>query len=427
MVLGTITGIFITRILGPQGRGAYAIFQADLELFGMLLNFSLGQAIIFFIASRRIPENIILGSAVVVMAGGTLLLMGILAVLYFFWKDSFIFPGDHNDLFFVFFLVSGFGLNTFNGFVSSIFQGRLLFKIVNLVIIANSVFNLLFFGVLFAVHHISPGSIGLEEVLLLSLAVNFINTGLWIYYFKKKINIRPSFSFSYKEHIQPIGGYSLIAYLTYAVNFINYNLDLWIIEQYKGQAEVGIYSLAVNVGKMFWLVSTPISNVLIPYLSNPDYRSTEVFTFISKINFTAVFIAMLVASCLAPVLFPLVYGEGFARSVQPFYILLPGILFVCMTRMFGSYNQALNKPHYNLLANILGALVTIPLCFFLIPRFGIIGASIATSLSYFTMFVITRYYSLVKLNLPLSNYYILTVSDMSQLSSKLRNLFMPKR
>lgn len=427
MVLGIVSGIFITRILGPGGRGAYAIFMADLELFGMLLNFSLNTSLIYFIASRRIPENVLLGITIVMLAGGTILLSIILTGIYFFGQDSFVFPGDHNDLFYILFLAAGFVLNTFNGSLSAIFQGRSMFRTVNTVIIANSVFNLVFFAVLFAVYYYSQESIGLNEVLALTLVINLLNSLLWYYYFRKRINIKPSFSFSYPDHIRPVAAYSLIAYLSYAVNLINYRLDLWIIEQYRGQEQVGCYSLAVNVAQMFWLVSNPISTVLVPYLSNPDNHDTSVFQFFSKVNFTTVFLAMILAVILAPILFPLIYGPAFLKSVEPFYYLLPGILFNCTTRIFGTYIQAVNKPEYNLISNVAGALITIPLCFVLIPRYGIVGASITTTLSYLGMLLVTVYFAVGKLKLPWRNYYLLNLNDLLLLSSKLKRFLSLQR
>ena len=37
-IFGIIAGIFITRLLGPEGRGVYAIFYADVALFSTLLS-----------------------------------------------------------------------------------------------------------------------------------------------------------------------------------------------------------------------------------------------------------------------------------------------------------------------------------------------------------------------------------------------------
>ncbi|HIP31151.1 MAG TPA: hypothetical protein EYG86_00170, partial [Crocinitomicaceae bacterium] len=49
-LFGIISGIFITRMLGPEGKGIYAIFYADISLFITILGFSINTAIIHYLA-----------------------------------------------------------------------------------------------------------------------------------------------------------------------------------------------------------------------------------------------------------------------------------------------------------------------------------------------------------------------------------------
>jgi O-antigen/teichoic acid export membrane protein len=62
-IFGIISGIFITRILGAEGRGLYAIYYADISLFTTLLDFSIITALIYFTASKKITESKIIGIA----------------------------------------------------------------------------------------------------------------------------------------------------------------------------------------------------------------------------------------------------------------------------------------------------------------------------------------------------------------------------
>ena len=56
-IFGVIAGVFITRILGPEGRGVYALFFADISLLSTILGFSVGTAITFYIANKKIARE----------------------------------------------------------------------------------------------------------------------------------------------------------------------------------------------------------------------------------------------------------------------------------------------------------------------------------------------------------------------------------
>ena len=60
-IFGVIAGVFITRILGPEGRGVYALFFADISLLSTILGFSVGTAITFYIANKKIAREKTIG------------------------------------------------------------------------------------------------------------------------------------------------------------------------------------------------------------------------------------------------------------------------------------------------------------------------------------------------------------------------------
>ena len=86
-----------------------------------------------------------------------------------------------------------------------------------------------------------------------------------------------------------------------------------------------------------------------------------------------------------------------------------------------SYEFNAGKPSckikYNLIASAIGLGLTIILDLYLIPRFGINGASIASVVSYAGVFVTVFAFVTLKLNYGISNYFIVGRKDLGRLQN----------
>jgi O-antigen/teichoic acid export membrane protein len=96
--------------------------------------------------------------------------------------------------------------------------------------------------------------------------------------------------------------------------------------------------------------------------------------------FSGVAIALM---CLtAPVLIPLIYGSAFRGAGPALIALAPGLLALGATNPVRTYLFRLSRPGPMSLMFIAVMAVNVSLNFALIPRFGIIGASLASSVAY---------------------------------------------
>jgi O-antigen/teichoic acid export membrane protein len=185
---------------------------------------------------------------------------------------------------------------------------------------------------------------------------------------------------------------------------------------------LGFYSKAVNVAQMLWLISSPISNVLFPYLNDPDKTDhLKVFTFYSRLNFTIVFAGIIFLFFISPIFFPTLFGEAFSSSVLSFKLLLAGILASSATKLFGAFASSRNKIHFNIITTLVGLAVTIFLDFTLIPKMGITGAAIASSCSYIISLLTLLLGLFVFLKIDFKNYFLLTLSDYKALIQQFKS------
>ena len=85
--------------------------------------------------------------------------------------------------------------------------------------------------------------------------------------------------------------------------------------------------------------------------------------------------AALAAFLAAPHIYRLLYGPVFLSAAYPFALLLVARMLGVINGIFGWGLWAQNRDGLMLKLTIGGALVSLPLNFVLIPRFGLLGAS----------------------------------------------------
>jgi O-antigen/teichoic acid export membrane protein len=90
-----------------------------------------------------------------------------------------------------------------------------------------------------------------------------------------------------------------------------------------------------------------------------------------------------IAGLLLARLIPFVYGQAYVRSVPATMILMLGVVFASVGRVAFPYFYTLGRPLNNVVISFVTLLINIALNFMLIPKYGIYGAAIASSISYF--------------------------------------------
>jgi O-antigen/teichoic acid export membrane protein len=128
---------------------------------------------------------------------------------------------------------------------------------------------------------------------------------------------------------------------------------------------------------------TAISGVLFPVFTQLEGKSLEdgfkkVFKYSSILSFPfAVSLAYFSEQIIG-----VVYGVEYLPAALPLLILSPIIIFDS-TNFFGNLFGAKEKPQYLTAVSIISMMLNVVLNYFLILRFGMIGAAIATTISRF--------------------------------------------
>lgn len=407
-----------------EGKGAYSLIQSDIDLLTLFLGFTISSAIVFYISNNKIAIEKLLGLGIVAVLIGLVILTGFLMILYFFYTSNILFPSGYNSLFHYLYIILSFGMVISISIISSIFQGKSLFKVVNFITIFISSVNFIVFGILFYANIAHDSKFDVNDVLVISLAIYFLNLCIWIFCYKKHIGVVPRFNFNYSNEIKPLFIFITIGHLSQMINFLTYKMDYWIIDYYNGAKELGYYSQAAGLSLMFGAITSPIIIVLTPYLTSKNSRESLIyFKFYSRLNSTIIITCVALAVIFAGLIFP-IYGKEFSNSVLPFRILSVGIIMSGITKIFAVYIYSQNQMKYNLISTIIAFFVTLVLDLILIPLYGSIGASIATAISYTALTIAVSYFLFIKFKIDSKNLFFLTRSDLLSIKSKMPfNLF----
>jgi len=415
ILLGIVAGIFITRLLGPEGRGIYYLFQVNIQFATLLLGASLTNGLIYYMANKQLDQRSLLGISLYVLIFSTaVVLLGTALIMSVFsdWKKH-VFPIGYDTLFYAAYFSASFFLTILNTIVSGFLQGRKHFGSVNTIALLNGALNLACFGIAFLIYQLFGTTIGVKEIFVIAVGILLLNTLLWLYFYARHIRILPTMVLSWNKVVKPFSSYTGLGHVSNVLNFLNYRFDIWVVSYYCDFTQVGFYGLAVNIGQFLWMISTPISSVLLPYLSESNVATKmTMLRLYSRLNGTASILGAVLIFLLCDTLVPLVYGEEFSPSTLPLKILLIGIVFSSLTKPFASYLASNNMIRHNLIATIFGLIATIFFDLYLVPRMGIVGASWATVIAYVAVFLYVYWAMSYKAGMVFGNYFWLTREDI---------------
>lgn len=166
--------------------------------------------------------------------------------------------------------------------------------------------------------------------------------------------------------------------------------DTFMVTEIIGKDAAGIYSFAYRFPNLANLAMAIFSQAWrMTAITERNSRATSnfysnAFSMMQTILFIACGGIMLI---LRPVIMPFFASKGFETAYMYVPILLGAVIFQSMDNFLASIYEAAQKTTHSLTSSVIGAVANIILNIVLIPAFDIMGAAIATIISYFIVFV----------------------------------------
>ncbi|MBS3095419.1 polysaccharide biosynthesis C-terminal domain-containing protein [Candidatus Woesearchaeota archaeon] len=165
--------------------------------------------------------------------------------------------------------------------------------------------------------------------------------------------------------------------------------DTLLLGYFKTPVEVGIYSAAMPTAQLLFIFPNALMVIFLPVISGmQDFKSPEfatVFRIVTKWIFLVNIIPLALFIIYPRQILSIVFGNAYSSGDASLVILSMGFFISHLALSSNNVLLALGKTKLVFMNNFIGSIANLVLNILLIPKYGIIGASVATSFSFVLM------------------------------------------
>ncbi len=377
---------FYTHYLTTDQYGTLELLDLTSYVVAMILATGVGEAVYryYFNYDDANKKRMVISTAIITYWAN--LAVGLPLLLIFSESISnLVFQApDFYRLFNIMFITTGIALsNEIPRVLIRIQKKSVVFVVVSLTKLAlNLSLNILF---------IVKFGMGVEGILYGGLIATAV-VGVYLLYYTFK-QIRLEFSF---EILKGMFMYGLPLVFNWLGMFVLHFGDRFLLQRLSSLSDVGIYGLAYKFGMVLnFVILTPFLNIWKPkqfeIAKEPDAKNifSSIFTYFC---FVMVFAGLGLAVMIKDIIFLISDAEYHSAFQYVPVILLANVFF--MAYWYTQVGLLLEKKtKYLGIAAVLGAIINVGCNYFLIPLYGVWGATITTLISFLFFFVFTTYYS----------------------------------
>jgi O-antigen/teichoic acid export membrane protein len=214
----------------------------------------------------------------------------------------------------------------------------------------------------------------------------------------------------------------LISYLGNVTSFVNYRFDVLIVNLFAGARQVGLYAVGTSMAEIVWFITNAASVVLAPRVASASGEEADRLTeAVARVVAFVTFVSAIGLALLAPFIVVVFFGADFADSSWAVRLLLPGIVTFSVSRVLSMYLLGRNMLRVDLMASVVGLVVTLALDFILIPSYGFRGAAVASSIAYTSAMLVNLTWVVTHSSITPARLLIVRPSDIRLLWERLRS------
>lgn len=354
--------IYSTQVWGISGKGIISIVIANLALISFVSNVFVGSSTSYFASKYRKEEILSFAYIWSFLIGVTLP-----CIFFIFTKSEYTY--------YLILLSIFFSLYTAN---INFFVGKKDMYRYNLYTLLQQLLHILFiFFIIVFLHQ--------NHVEVYFKALIFCYVLLFLVSFFQVFNVSKFSELHFSSSLlQDMFHYGWKTQLSAFVQFLNYRLSYYFLEYFKGIASVGVFSVGVAFSEAIWTVSRSLSVILYSDVVNSkNHQDSIEKTKISlRISFLITLVSLIAILIIPAQVYVFIFGKDFNQTKQIILLLSPGILAIAVSNIIGHYFAGVNQLLILNIKSIIGLVFMIISSFCFIPKWGILGACIVTTISY---------------------------------------------
>lgn len=372
MGIGFLVGIYTTRYLGPEQFGLLSYAISFVMIFSSLAQLGLNGIVVRELVHSPAQQNEILGSAFLLR-----LLGSVAAILLTLLTIAAMHSNDRQISWLV--AVTSLGLFFQSlGVIDYWFQSQVTSKYAAMArmsafLISSAVRIALIY---FKAPLIVFAWIGVAEVLIGSLGfvVAYMTCGCKI----KQWRATSLVAYSLLKNSWPL-------ILAEFVMMIYMRIDKIMVGEIAGNAELGIYAVAALIAESLCLIPRSLASSIYPFMLAAQYdehhfdeRMQKIFNLMALCGYAIAIPVTLTAKWAVPFFF----GSSYEKASMMLVGLVWTGVFINLGLARSDYLTAMNWTRLHFIVDLIGCIANVSLNFFLIPKYGSMGAVFSALVGY---------------------------------------------
>lgn len=411
LIVTLATSVIIARTLGPEGKGLYSLVVLVAFVVLHTTHLGIGSGSGYFLGRKGVSLELLAGSwfSISLVIGCVSLGLSLLVVPRLVLR---LLPDVPVRLVIIALFSIPFALLAAN--MNALFRANNDFRRYNALAGVAPVSLLAILSVLLFVY---PGS--KIEAAVVAFLVAYVIAGLAAVGLIMSV-VKLRFHWV-KGLMRKALAFGIQAHFASFLEYLSLRIDLVLINFFMQTEHVGFYTISVVLVEKIWIVPEVLSVVLHPRVAHSgDEEANRLTSIVCRNTLVVTLLGCAGILVFGRFLIQFFYGDSFLPSVSPLYLLLPGVIATGLSRIIRSDMLARGYPRLIFWSGLVALCTNVVLNVILIPRYGIDGAAVATSISYSLNFIILISAFTYLTGTSLISLLVLRSSDLGLLVKRLR-------
>jgi O-antigen/teichoic acid export membrane protein len=406
LACGIATGLIAARSLGPAGRGELAAITTWASVLLFAGAFGLPEAVAYFAAADRESRDRVWTTG---QAGAVVL--GLLVAVIGWWAIPLAFGADDAALagairwYLILFAVPCLGFAC----AGSWLQGTGSLHAFN---VGRSSLHVINAGLMIAL-----ALAGSQSVMYFAGATLVGMTAAWllcaVFAPVSRLRLaRPSLGLAkrmlhYGARVQ-VGNWS---------NAASLRLDQLLLSLFAVPATLGLYVVAVSYANVLLTIPHSAAMVMLPEIVERHAAggARECLQRWYRRLLWATVLGAIAIGLLGVIIVPVAFGSAFQQAVPLLAVLMPAALMLGMNEILSTAFLGIDRPDITSKGELVGLVVTVAALSVLLPRYGVLGAAVASLLAYGSIHVYLARQARIIIGTDLKSLCIPTHDDLAAL------------
>jgi O-antigen/teichoic acid export membrane protein len=371
LVAGVGVSIILARTLGPSGRGAVAICVLMGSVFALLLSGGVWAANVYFIRTDKTCTRTLIANSALYVCIASVLALGLYWLTDLLLCNSALKGIPKNTIALSYFIVP---LSIGGTLLLHVLLGAGRVYLANLAVISQQLAYVLGMCGIVVLGFMNTSTAMISYLFCLAVNVVFV-----------VITLRGDFTLRNALDIGILRDsvvYGIPVQIGTLLQFLSGRIDFFLVSAFLDLTNAGLYAVAVPIAETMLYVPNAVAFALLaPSGASSEPSSAELAAKTARYVLLIGLVNALLITVSGQTIIEICFGPKFRSIFAPVIILLPGMLSLSVFRVLNSHAIVGGRTAMVAKASMAGFISLVSLDLLLIPRAGLIGAALASSIS----------------------------------------------